>query len=478
MRLPFRAPPSRRPNYQRIFPTDRAMASAVRAKRIVGELLDSRSEGFAPQPLAEEAAAFGWDAVTEDPASLGSITTSALGDRLGVLLSVEIVPSAHGRIDQILLTVPPFTDENGEPAPDWPVSPHYERHLRRLIELLGPDRKYTIVCHHYQRDRVREWIDEVGISRDDLQLVLSVFDYSIWAQDAYVALTAPFQGPLLAEGVLFPRYDDMSVADDVAAQTPVSALQSYLYFQGGNILGSPTAHLIGADYVWRNTGRAGLETETKVLDRFSQLFGGDIVALGRFDPIPAAHRRQGLSGIFQPIFHIDMYVTPTGVTGQSGKEIVLVGRPSKAREILGQGPGPFDFDEYFRETAEQLDPMFEVHSLPLLPMHGDLGGNADPAFYHLTWNNAVLENHTDDQRVLHRVVYMPTFSEDAGDFGVDRAVREALDDAAAGIWIDVGFEVKRMDGLEDLAYGAGSIHCITKTLQRSGFKPNHSPDGG
>ncbi|MEE8526924.1 MAG: hypothetical protein V3T72_23565 [Thermoanaerobaculia bacterium] len=478
MRSPFRAPPSRRPNYQRIFPTDRALAAAIRAKRIVGELLDTGAEGFAPRPLAEDAAAFDWDAAAEDPASLGSFTTSALGERLGVLLNVELVPAAHGRIDEILLTVPPFTDDNGEPYPDWPVDFYYERHLRRLIELLGPGRTFTIVCHHYQRDRVREWIDEAGISRDDLQLALSVFDYSIWAQDAYVALTAPFQGPMLAEGVLFPRYDDMSVADDVAAQTPTSALQSYLYFQGGNILGSPTAHLIGADYVWRNTGRAGLETEAKVLDRFSRLFGGDAIALGRHDPIPVAHRRQGLSGIFQPIFHIDMYVTPTGVTGSSGKEIALVGRPSKAREILGQGPGPFDFDEYFQETAEQLEAAFEVRSLPLLPEYGDLGGRARPAYYHLTWNNAVLENHTDDADTLHRVVYMPTFAEDADDHGTDGAVRQTLDDAAAGIWQETGFEVRRMDGLEDLAYGAGSIHCITKTLRRSGFAANHSPGGG
>lgn len=41
-----------------------------------------------------------------------------------------------------------------------------------------------------------------------------------------------------------------------------------------------------------------------------------------------------------------------------------------------------------------------------------------------------------------------------------------LEQAAAWEWGNLGFEVQFMDGLEDLAYGSGSVHCITKTVRR------------
>jgi hypothetical protein len=49
---------------------------------------------------------------------------------------------------------------------------------------------------------------------------------------------------------------------------------------------------------------------------------------------------------------------------------------------------------------------------------------------------------------------------------VDQSAREQLQAAAETVWRQLGFEVARMDGLEDLAYGLGSVHCITKVLSR------------
>jgi len=304
-------------------------------------------------------------------------------------------------------------------------------------------------------------------------LIRSVFEYSIWAQDAYVNLVDAGGEVVLCEGVNFPRYDDMSIADDVAAQSDCRALQSYLYFQGGNVLAAKDFALIGTDYEKKNLGRAHLETESKVLDRMTHLFGLPTISVGRAQPIPRAHRANAdgsvvyLSGLYQPLFHIDMYVTPTGVIGASGKEICMVGRPAKARAILNEAPGAFDFDVYFEETERQLSQHFEIVQLPLYPTKTTIRGK--DRYYHLTYNNAVLENYQDSTGAQKRVVYMPTFAGDADDYVFPRAPRETLDREAKAIWRSVGFEVRSMDGLEDLAVGWGSVHCITKELGRTGY---------
>ena len=351
------------------------------------------------------------------------------------------------------------------------------RHLTTLMSLMDSHTRFTLLCHQNQITTIEQWLSELGITTDRAAICLSVFEYSIWAQDAYVNLVDASGETVLCEGVNFPRYDDMSIADDVAAQSDCRALQSYIYFQGyfqgGNVLAARDFALIGTDYVKKNLGRAFLETESKVLDRMSQLFGMPVISVGRSTPIPRAHRANAdgsvvyLSGLYQPVFHIDMYVTPTGVFGASGKEICLVGRPSKARSILNEPAGQYDFDTYFEEAELQLSQHFETVQLPLYPTKAVVRGK--DRHYHLTYNNAVLENYVDPNGTQRRVVYMPTFAGDADDYGFPRAPREALDTEAEGIWRSIGFEVRRMDGLEDLAVGWGSVHCITKELRRAAY---------
>lgn len=69
-----------------------------------------------------------------------------------------------------------------------------------------------------------------------------------------------------------------------------------------------------------------------------------------------------------------------------------------------------------------------------------------------------------------RTVLMPTYAQDADDYGFDRHLRELLDEAAGEVWESLGFEVRRMDGVEDLAMGWGAVHCIHKSLSRSHYE--------
>lgn len=442
---------SRGPKYEQEFPSKQALDAALSARKIVAQkIVDLESL-----------------ATAEAMPTLNPFRVLSTPEE-----ETKILSETEGRIEAILLTVPPFLGPDGKPDENNPVDPREDRHFARLLKILGPNRDYIVVCHYYQEDRVKKWATDAGIDVDkNVCTVLSVWANTLWAQDAYIALSSTNEdNPILCEGIIFNRNDDMSIADDVAAQAPLTARSSVLYFQGGNILSSHGRTLIGRDYVFRNTGRKGTMDESQVVEAFAKLVGTEVKSLGLDNPLP--RRAMGiLSGIFQPVFHIDMFVTLTGVVGDLGKEIAFVGRPKIARDLLGLPPGTFDFDEYFAQIAKKLEDIgYEVRSLPLLVEYGDLNGVApERTFYHETYNNALVENYKDGSGNWIRNVFLPLYGnpDDAIKYDFDLASRQTLDAYAKQCWEDLGFTVYSMDGLEDLAWAKGSIHCMTKVVRRS-----------
>lgn len=461
--------PTRKPQFTDIHPNKASFESARENYKNLGKAVERHIESLAIPDFSDMFSTFSTTTLaTPEKRRLDSFNMRRFNDYVFDILNTRIVPTSHGRIEDLLLTVP-YKYQNDQIV----VDQRHERHYKALIAGLGDNRTYTVVCHPNTAQQIRAWFTE--LANVTVNLVFSPrFRYSIWGQDAYVAVLDDQGAKILAEGVSFPRSEDMTIADDVAAQTKVAVLQSYLYFQGGNVLGGPTKTLIGADYIWRNTTRASLETEAKVLDSFKKLFKTDIVVLGGKKSGDYYWHEDGvLSGYgFQPIFHIDMYVTPTGVTGQSGKEIVLLGRPKKAHEITGKWAEISDyndsrFDEFFEETEQQLAQHFEVQHLPLLLTYGDLKGKASKKdYYILSFNNVVIENYKDNGMDKRNVI-LTTYAEDSTEYGTDSAIRRDLEQAAEAIWSNLGYTVHKMDGMEELAYGLGSVHCITKDLKRS-----------
>ncbi|MDO5970023.1 hypothetical protein Q4Q35_09395 [Flavivirga aquimarina] len=417
--------------------------------------------------------------VLEAFANIKSFSFKNYGDYVCSVLKTNLVSDENGRVSDILLTVPPYYDPN---SPNILVNPMDKRHLISLIRLMfnaDNNRHFTMLCHSYQLEEVENWFDEIGIENSRFSLNISVFDYSIWAQDAYVALKDENNNTIICEGVLFPRADDHSIADDISAQTSNSTYQSYLFFQGGNILEIGDYVFIGKDYIIENLGRAHLETEKKVLDAFENLLGKPVISVGRDELIEEGHRRYLGGGYFQPIFHIDMYITPTGKKNHLDKDIILVGSPKLGRLAIGEVSKPNDFDIYFDEVETQLSNYFEVRRIPILPSYihhlirndkGDIVREVK-RYYYLSFNNAIVENYEEESNV-----YLPSFSQDVQwylnnpdviEYQGEINQRVSLDNAAKKVWEDLEFKVHQMDGLEDLAIGWGSVHCITKTLSRS-----------
>ena len=398
--------------------------------------------------------------------------TKNIGDYVCNILRTSLVSDEAGRIADILLTVPPHRSED----PEILVDPWDERHLRALTGLMyaaDRERHFTMLCQPRQVKQVRSWFEDAAIPPERYSISISTFNYSIWAQDAYVALKDDAGKPILCEGVHFPRYDDPTLADDISAQTDKSALQSYLYFQGGNVLEAGDYILIGKDYIEENFGRAHLETGEKILAAFEALLGKPVISVGRAEIIPEEHREYLGGGYFQPIFHIDMYITPTGKKNGAGRDIVAVGSPRLGRAAVGEASKPTDHDIYFDEAADQLAAVFDVVRIPLLPARIRMlreSGEENIRYYYLSFNNSIVENYGGRSNV-----FLPTFSDEVDyystrdwvlDYEGTPEKRQALDQAAKAAWETLGFTVHQMDGLEDLAIGWGSVHCITKTLSR------------
>lgn len=380
---------------------------------------------------------------------------------------MRIVPEGTGRIAKILLTVPKFLNDRNQPSKFRYA--RYPDHFSRLLSTFGKSVHWVIVSGDRERPFVDQWLTQAGIPPAVVSHVHSRFDYTIWAQDPYLALQDSCH-EVLCEGVLFTREDDMTIADDVDAQVAqILASQSYLFFQGGNVLGGTDTTLIGVDHVLRNTKRFGMQHQPQVLEYFRKLTGTKVLPLGGLKSGNERwHGADILSGHgFQPIFHIDMFVTRTGVRNQDNKEIVFLSRPRAAYDVVDKwSEEPYlddeSIDRFFDETHQQLACHFEVRELPLLSTRGDLGGNEEfVRYYFLTWGNALVEAYGATRRVV-----IPSFVEHAKTFGLDVKVREKLQQHVVDQWKALNFTVNVIDGLEDLAWGDGSIHCIAKVLAR------------
>jgi hypothetical protein len=196
------------------------------------------------------------------------------------------------------------------------------------------------------------------------------------------------------------------------------------------------------------------------------------------------------AGTFQPIFHIDMFVTLIGANPE-GQFEVFVGSPTLADELL-RTSSPFGLAKVYDDIALDLERSgFAVRRNPLV--HRPRLGQSiewgelkklsnDPAnaalvppvaelaaagavdstavqvrdWYHITWNNCLVENST----TLGKHVYLPTFGH--GDYS-DLAV---IDSHMKGLWEKLGFTVHLLGNFIDFAQRQGVVHCIKKYLKR------------
>jgi hypothetical protein len=317
------------------------------------------------------------------------------------------------------------------------VVPTYRDFLRQLPR----DVVVHVVC------RSRAAFDDLAARLAPTRCVLSpvIVDHPItsWSRDRWLALRPA--GDADKTVLLCPRSEngadvwpdragDRQVAADLAAalQPGVSVRSSGLYFDGGDVAADGETAFITPAMPLRNIQRTVQDAE-ELRARLSAELGRRVVLLDG-----------------TPDHHTAMYMAPVG------NRTVLVGDPALAKRILTAAgkdrqaadwfPDGPDFSDAsiarFDAAARQCEAAgYRVIRIPVIP------GSDGRTF--ITYVNAIV-----DERVGSRIVYMPTFS-----------VAEELNRAAAGVWTNLGYEVRRVrcDGCYRYS---GTLHCLVNVLRR------------
>jgi hypothetical protein len=420
----------------------------------------------------------------------------------------SLVSSCEGTIDSILLSIPNYVvnDEGLGVA------------VRSLISSLPAGTRFTVVHHKSIRAAIERWFSNSPHADNVTYVPLADYvSFTIWAEDAYVALFDKKDGSrYLMEPWEFKRAGDALIADAVESTGQLSASQAPLIFQGGNCLIGDEFWLLGRDYFVDSVGLleerrppVAMPAGTPPAKAVEKLFADFVesarrlVLVGTEKPLalrPYVGTKEGSQyildmpsegvGTFQPIFHIDMFITLIG-KGAEGTFRALVADPRLSQPVTGVAP--YALAEVYDQIAMQLEQLnVEVIRNPIV--HWPTAGktytvaqlmqmatqNDSPAlaealseirslgasdntdvtprsWHHITWNNCLVENAGDTRRT----VYLPSF-------GGDRPSLAPLDVRMKQIWEELGFAVRQLADCNRLAESQGVVHCIKKYLSRGG----------
>lgn len=268
-----------------------------------------------------------------------------------------------------------------------------------------------------------------------------------------------------AYGYIGPALIDQAFNDDYAIKP------CQFTFNGANILAGEDYLLIGSDSVTFNADQMGLET-AKVLDMFKTYYGVDkIFEIG--SPVQYPKEPTFSQGEWQPVFHIDMYITLGGTINEKNEtreEAIFVGKleliPANTNEaeIAKQEVAALELLRQVRsnlnKTAKHISSEFtkfqkvKVLRFPLLL---DLGtGN------YISWNNCLVENYGPGNK---RIVYLPDYCTE------ENSPYEVYQQQVIDTLEENGFECMLVDN-EFLKYALqyrGSLHCMVKVLRRGGY---------
>ena len=379
----------------------------------------------------------------------------------------RLVASAGGPVDRLLLTIPAYAAA----LPDEPLATAY----RDLLAKLPAETQVVVLTHQSVAETVTGW-------RDDMEVVVTADDeiFSVWAEDAYVALTDRGVGQAttyLVEPRDFRRAGDVMIADLVCEADPtIRHTQAPLHFQGGNLLIGDDFFLIGADYPAISLGYVGEVVRPRPGERpeelIRRLYGEyldttrRLLYVGSTLPVPAEQRRPVTiggdsweevvyrgngEGTVQPIFHIDMFITPAG-RAADGRYRLLVGDPRMAAELLGRSPSPYAMVEVFDDIAAGLaGEGFDVIRNPLPLAYVDDPAQRERLWYFATGNNVLISGDT---------VYLPTYGHGSW------AELVATDEANERVWKNLGYHVQPLADFHPFAENLGAVHCIKKYLVR------------
>lgn len=418
--------------------------------------------------------------VTPDALRTRGISLDLLPE-IGQLETPSLVSTAHGDLGRLLFTIPGWLFL---PASEDPVIPIMLGAITDLWSKLPASTNLTILTHQATVADLGATIASLGLTaRTEVVPAPNSVRFTVWAEDAYsIANDTTADETYFVEPASFRRYDDAYIADLVAPVTDLERTQVRLYFQGGNILICDDFWMIGTDYP-NNSLQLGYvvsQPNEMPIQAIRRAYGQamdrnrHLLPIGSRLPVPGfeanelvrefqlngqtwkEHLYRGNGpGTVQPMFHIDMFVTPIG-RNAAGKYQVMVGDPRMAADTLGQELKPEAMAEIYDDIADQFAVLdFEVVRNPLPLTYDDNEQTKDRDWYFATANNALVVNSVGMKKV-----WLPTYGHRKWP---ELAVTDAQNKA---IWEGLGFEVELLGDFHPFAINLGAVHCIKKYLTR------------
>jgi hypothetical protein len=392
----------------------------------------------------------------------------------------RLISSAHGDIQELLLTIPAYTVVRPAKGLPNPLAQVY----RDLLSKLPKGSRLIVLTHESVQVKISRWLKTAKLIKN--AIIISVPDhlnFSIWAEDGYVVVEDQESGSrYLLEPYEFPRYGDGLIADFVRNQSHLGGNQAPLYFQGGNILISDDFFLIGADYpantlrryinkvIVPNVGEAPAAAVHRLYREYMDT-SRNLIYVGSTIPVPAETRQPivingeqwteilyfgNREGTVQPLFHIDMFITLAG-RDASGVYRILVGDPQMAAEALDIPLWPHGMQAVFDNIARGLSRQgFQVIRNPLPLVYVDDPESKERMWYFATANNALVQ--LGGQAENH--VWLPTYGH--GNW----VTLQKTDQMNREIWESLGFSVSMLGDFHPFAENLGAVHCIKKYLNR------------
>ncbi|MEP2028823.1 MAG: hypothetical protein ABJI96_08970 [Paracoccaceae bacterium] len=391
------------------------------------------------------------------------------------------------------------------------------REILSAILLEFSNRAAVILCAEWDVADIAAVLDkiigQVGFPAERItRVTLYSGEVTPFAQDICVCLersqssgTGTF---FFLEPTEFFRLDDRNICDAVADTITQTVLLSHLRFHGGNMLCSDTDILIGSDHFQENQptteGLSAAQITVSTLQTFRNSLDEtrDAMQLRCEDtsvPEPVNLPEDGeltfhyldeqAVGRSQPLFHIDMFVTPLGKL--NGRQMVVVAEPEASPQWGGQidllSSLPFQeiVDEFVRQDYLVARIPITTKTLGMRPWRQRVRWLSDRNPNHrrirdaamkagagmnefigirehhiLSWNNVMVENiGWDSLKIL-----MPTYG-------------HTFDNRCRGVYEKLGARVQDIPDMTVLATLRGAVHCVVRDVARRGGTEFPAPTG-
>lgn len=405
----------------------------------------------------------------------------------------HIVHIGHesGRISHLLMATPLRM-----------LNDSFQRHvIRNLFNYLATNQiEIELVCKLNEIDRVRAWIEKHTELVDyHLIPVPKTNSSTIWMRDRFEILghaenrglkyLCPPDNSWSSQNI---RYSHFAICNHAGFLLDPAPLQ----FAGGNIIVGETYILIGKDALEKNKKlllalgypEDGLEDHIKTYFQDYWGPGKSVIFVGTENPIDLItypDESYSRTSSYQPIFHLDMFISPAGksnIEGKIGK--LLVGEP---RAIADARIPPNARPEVFDEMIENSLNDFEIvrNPLPIVKLEesfqnyeseGPLFEYEEPVepwiasnHFWATYNNTLVEVEGTGSKV-----WLPLYGKHANDSGLhpskdipaNSSELDQIDASMIAQWKGLGFEVVTFGNFSTFAISYGALRCLTKEIHR------------